>query len=235
LSLGAVALAHAEVSLSTITLDSVTTDSSNATADGTFADGWKWEFHFTVPAGETSFKMKFSDFTHGTDSVPASDARIFSEQSDHNSESNAIAGDSNDTMSLTGDLNSDAPDRQIVVVVEVSIPSGTPGGNYSASYDVDSEVPPDTQAPIIMLNGNATIGLFVGGTYTEQGATATDNVDGTDPVTIGGDTVTTAAPGTFHITYDAVDAAGNHAVQVIRTVNVIPGFLPPPCPPFCAN
>ncbi|WP_219930752.1 M14 family zinc carboxypeptidase, partial [Algibacter marinivivus] len=36
----------------------------------------------------------------------------------------------------------------------------------------------DTTAPVITLNGNALIDLNVGDVYTEQGATATDNLDG---------------------------------------------------------
>jgi|GEM_PF-1708552 len=79
---------------------------------------------------------------------------------------------------------------------------------------------PDTVPPIITLNGSSTVDLLVGDTYTELGATATDNVDGTDPVTISGDTVDTSTVGTYHVDYDAVDNAGNHAVEVVRTVNV---------------
>jgi hypothetical protein len=78
----------------------------------------------------------------------------------------------------------------------------------------------DTTAPIIALNGSATIDLSLGDTYAEQGATATDIVDGADTVTIAGATVDTSTIGTYVVTYDAVDAAGNHAVQVTRTVNV---------------
>lgn len=80
----------------------------------------------------------------------------------------------------------------------------------------------DTTAPVITLNGNATVNLIVGGTYTELGATATDTVDGTVAVIIAGDTVVTTSPATFHVTYDATDAAGNDATQVVRTVVVGP-------------
>ncbi|MCX6722388.1 MAG: DUF5011 domain-containing protein, partial [Candidatus Staskawiczbacteria bacterium] len=61
----------------------------------------------------------------------------------------------------------------------------------------------DTTAPVIALNGNATINLAVGDSYSELGATATDNIDSTGAVAIAGDTVSTLAPATFHITYDA--------------------------------
>jgi hypothetical protein len=78
----------------------------------------------------------------------------------------------------------------------------------------------DTTAPIITLNGDATMNLTVGDTYTEQGATTTDNIDANVAVTTGGDTVDTSVVGTYHVTYDAVDTAGNHAAEVIRTVNI---------------
>ncbi len=79
----------------------------------------------------------------------------------------------------------------------------------------------DTTAPVIALNGAATINLNVGDTYTEQGATATDNVDGniTANIVISG-TVNTAIAGTYSVNYNVNDAAGNAATQVTRTVIV---------------
>jgi hypothetical protein len=78
----------------------------------------------------------------------------------------------------------------------------------------------DTTKPVITLNGNAAINLVVGDTYTEEGATASDTVDTNVPVTIGGDTVNTAVPGIYTITYNATDDAGNAATQKTRSVTV---------------
>ena len=78
----------------------------------------------------------------------------------------------------------------------------------------------DVTAPVITLIGSASVSLSVGGTYSEQGATAFDDIDGSVPVTIGGDTVSTSVAGTYTVTYDAEDQAGNHAVQATRTVTV---------------
>jgi len=78
----------------------------------------------------------------------------------------------------------------------------------------------DITAPVITLVGSASVSLTVGDTYTEQGATAIDNIDGSVNVTIAGDTVATSTAGTYTVTYDAQDAAGNNAVQKTRTVTV---------------
>ncbi|WP_081988251.1 immunoglobulin-like domain-containing protein [Psychroserpens jangbogonensis] len=88
---------------------------------------------------------------------------------------------------------------------------------------------PDTEAPVISLNGASTLNLNVGETYSELGATATDNIDGnlTSSIIIGGDTVNTSLGGTYVVTYNVSDAAGNAASEVIRTVNVIPDTTAP--------
>ena len=78
----------------------------------------------------------------------------------------------------------------------------------------------DTTAPVITLTGDASITLEVGATYTEEGATATDNYDTSLTVVVGGDTVDTSTVGTYTVTYNVSDAAGNAATEVSRTVNV---------------
>ena len=60
----------------------------------------------------------------------------------------------------------------------------------------------------------------VGSVYVDAGATALDNYDGPVAVTVGG-SVNTAVVGSYTVTYDAVDAHGNHALQVTRIVNVV--------------
>ncbi|GAB4154156.1 MAG: hypothetical protein Tsb0033_01750 [Winogradskyella sp.] len=88
---------------------------------------------------------------------------------------------------------------------------------------------PDTEAPVITLNGASTIDLELGDTYTELGATATDNVDGnlTSSIIVGGDNVNTSLVGSYVVTYNVSDAAGNAATEVIRTVNVNPDVTAP--------
>ncbi|NDB96869.1 MAG: DUF5011 domain-containing protein, partial [Verrucomicrobia bacterium] len=62
--------------------------------------------------------------------------------------------------------------------------------------------------------------VYKGATFTDPGATVTDNVDATRTITGSGE-VNTAAVGIYTVTYTATDVAGNLAVPVTRTVNVV--------------
>jgi hypothetical protein len=81
---------------------------------------------------------------------------------------------------------------------------------------------PDETPPVITLSGAAEMWVEVGDSFTDPGATAYDAVDGSVPVVVGGDTVDTSTIGDYVITYNAVDAAGNDAVEKTRTVHVTP-------------
>lgn len=77
----------------------------------------------------------------------------------------------------------------------------------------------DTTAPTISLTGESALTVEHGTSYAEQGASATDNVDGTVTATPSG-TVDTMTLGTYTITYTATDAAGNESTAT-RTVDVV--------------
>jgi len=123
--------------------------SSTATADGTFAHGFKWVLHFVVPSNETSFQMKFSDFTTPSSSgtIPvASNVRYYSSQSSNaTSEGSAIVETNNNyggALTLTGDASLTTPGRQIDVTVETAVPTGTPTGVYSTIFGALSTTTP---------------------------------------------------------------------------------------------
>ena len=85
----------------------------------------------------------------------------------------------------------------------------------------------DTTVPVITLTGEATVTIEVGSTYTDAGATATDNYDGditSSIVTVNPVDATTV--GTYTLTYNVTDANGNVAVEVTRTVNVVDTTVP---------
>jgi len=82
--------------------------------------------------------------------------------------------------------------------------------------------PVDTTPPVITLLGDNPLELTVGDTYNEPGATANDNVDGdiSGNIVIDDSAVDTNTVGSYEVTYNVSDAAGNAATEVIRTVNV---------------
>ena len=124
---------------------------------------------------------------------------------------NMISVDDN-VASEAINLNVGANDIAIVVTAE----DGTTTKTYTVTI---TRAVADTTPPLIVLTGPDTVILTEDGTYTEQGATAEDDVDGTVDVTIGGNVIT-ETHGTYTVTYNAMDAAGNPATQVTRTVIV---------------
>lgn len=78
----------------------------------------------------------------------------------------------------------------------------------------------DDVPPVIILNGNASITVYLNAKYEEKGAKAEDEKDGdlTDKVSIDGK-VDTTKTGKYTITYRVSDNSGNEAKKV-RTVTV---------------
>lgn len=77
----------------------------------------------------------------------------------------------------------------------------------------------DSIAPVITLVGNAEVDLFINDTYTDAGATASDNADSSVTVTSSND-LDTSIVGVYTYTYDATDTSGNDATSVTRTITV---------------
>ena len=79
----------------------------------------------------------------------------------------------------------------------------------------------DAVAPVITLNGEATVNVPSGEAYSDAGAAAVDNIDGDISASIVvGNPVNTSVVGAYTVTYNVRDFAGNTAAQVTRTVNV---------------
>lgn len=96
------------------------------------------------------------------------------------------------------------------------------GGSQSNVATVTITVNPVNDAPVLSVNGAATVNIVVGDAYVEDGATADDAEDGdiSADVVIGGDAVDSDTAGTYVVTYDVTDSGGSAATQVTRTVNV---------------
>ncbi|WP_371193491.1 immunoglobulin-like domain-containing protein [Glaciecola sp. SC05] len=136
-----------------------------------------------------------------------------------------------DAYQEQGSSASDNIDGTVNVTVSGSVDTATVGsyvltytaadsaGNTSSvTRTIIVEAAPDTEAPVISLVGNAVITLTVGQTYTEQGATVTDNVD-TGLVAVISGTVDTSTLGSYTVTYTATDAANNQS-SITRSVVV---------------
>jgi hypothetical protein len=86
----------------------------------------------------------------------------------------------------------------------------------------------DTEAPVITLIGESPVSIDQDATYTDPGATATDNVDGDITANITATSnVDTSTVGTYTVTYTVSDAAGNAATPVVRTITVNPVEINP--------
>ncbi|MDG1955107.1 MAG: choice-of-anchor D domain-containing protein [Polaribacter sp.] len=127
-----------------------------------------------------------------------------------------------------------------ILRIPFNIPQNTNFGDYTVSFtnvfisgpsntNVGSEAlnigyinVNDNTPPVITLLGDANVTIEVGTSYTDAGATASDNYDGDLTgaiVTV--NNVDASTTGTYTVTYNVSDASGNDAVQVTRTVNVV--------------
>lgn len=88
---------------------------------------------------------------------------------------------------------------------------------------LESDFTEDVFAPLITLNGPSPVTVVVNTPYNDQGATANDNVDGdiSSNIVVNQSNVNTAAVGSYVVTYNVTDAAGNASCDVTRIVNVV--------------
>ncbi|OIP98814.1 MAG: hypothetical protein AUK35_09395 [Zetaproteobacteria bacterium CG2_30_46_52] len=127
--------------------------------------------------------------------------------------------DGTGSASVAGAVNTAIPSTYIVTY-DYTDAAGNVAGQVTRNVIVQ-----DTTAPVVTLTGSSDVYVEAGGTYTEQGATFADIVDGSG-VAVAAGTVNTAIPSTYVITYDYTDGAGNAAVQVTRNVVVRDTTLP---------
>ena len=145
---------------------------------------------------------------------------------------------SDNTAIISGTPTGQTGDYSYVVNWYSATSSFTLGGTITVvagsttSTSTTSSSTADTTPPVISLLGSSTINLTVGDTFTDPGATATDDVDGdiTSSITINGyvlpitqsysSEVDTSTAGTYTISFYVSDASGNAATVVQRTVIV---------------
>ena len=145
-----------------------------------------------------------------------------------------------DTYTDAGATATDTYDGDITSsIVTVSTVNTAIVGVYTVTYNVSdasgneaAEVTRtinvvDTTIPVITLLGVAGTSVAVGDTYTDAGATATDNYDGDiTSIIVTVSTVNTAIVGIYTVSYNVSDASGNAALEVIRDVVVVDTTIP---------
>ncbi|NOS67234.1 MAG: DUF5011 domain-containing protein [Candidatus Peribacteraceae bacterium] len=116
-----------------------------------------------------------------------------------------------------------------IVSYGVSDAAGNPA---TAQRTVSVVVVPDTTAPVITLLGGSDITVIAGDTFTDPGATALDDRDGTITanIVVTG-SVNTNIPDVYTLRYNVSDAAGNPATEVTRRITVVPRSVDPVPPP----
>ena len=144
----------------------------------------------------------------------------------------------NATLEATGPLTQISPPSIIEIFLDSLFsdhPNGLPVGNnfkvtWNANDTSGNNADPtshfvnvtDSTPPILMLNNSTMniIGTLGNFTYVEEGATATDSVDGTVNVSISSD-VDNYKSGNYTVTYTATDDSGNIA-NTNRTITINP-------------
>ncbi|MBT3470419.1 MAG: DUF5011 domain-containing protein, partial [Opitutae bacterium] len=108
------------------------------------------------------------------------------------------------------------------ILLGKEIGSGGFGNGNAYASEILVVVPADTTRPTITLHGQASVTLTVGDVFTDAGATAMDDADGdlTANLVVTGLDIDTNVEGSYTIRYNVVDAAGNAAIEVSRTVVV---------------
>ena len=103
-------------------------------------------------------------------------------------------------------------------------------GYTSVGYSLNANniLVPLAIKPVISLVGQSEVSLELGTAYTDAGATATDNIDGdiTDSIEVVNN-VDINTVGTYSVTYNVRDTAGNSADEVTRVVNITPDVTKP--------
>jgi len=142
-----------------------------------------------------------------------------------------------DSYSDEGAIANDNKDGDITQnIVTLSMVDTSKVGIYTVKYNVNDEAgnvayemirdvivkgTGDNMAPILTLNGAQIINVKTDSTYSDAGATASDNRDGdiSSDIEVIND-VDTATIGTYTVTYNVSDAHGNKANELVRTVKV---------------
>jgi hypothetical protein len=153
------------------------------------------------------------------DSSDSSDAHSYSLVAGAGGLDNAAFNISGNSLRASGTLDYESKNSYSVRVRSTDLGGNTFEKVFVVSVTDVNETPSDTTPPVIELNGATSVSVAWGGSYNDSGASVLDNVDASRTI-FGIGSVNTSKPGVYTITFDATDAAGNAATQVVRTVTV---------------
>ena len=127
-----------------LAVTSVTATQTSATADGSFANGWKYVFHITVPNNESHLAMKFGNWFNSLASstlLVGGNMQISSAQSSNPGPISISAANTYSTpvLNMVTDLDPAMAGRQVDVEVDVKIPVGSTNGAYTTTYGVQTQ------------------------------------------------------------------------------------------------
>ncbi len=202
-----------------ITADIVTINPVNTAVPGVYIVTYNVSDAAGNDAVEVTREVTVSDTTIPVITLTG-DATVTVEAGTTYSDLGAMASDSFDG-DITADIVTINPVNTAVPGV-YTVTYNVSDATGNAATEVTREVTVvDTTLPIITLIGYNPIEIAQGEVYIDAGATAFDSLDGDITANIVVvDPVDTSVEGTYTITYNVMDAAGNVAAEVTRTVNV---------------
>lgn len=122
----------------------VTPIKTSGIASNTYEEGWKYMFHVTAPSSETNLSMKFDNWLGVLASSTISaggNMRISSAQADNGGAHILITSAnaySTPALHMNSDMDLSQAGRQVNVLVEVKIPTGTPNTSYTTNFGVQT-------------------------------------------------------------------------------------------------
>jgi hypothetical protein len=114
--------------------------------------------------------------------------------------------------------------RRWMLCISLTMLASACNNGKDTDTDTDDTDVVDTTAPVITVVGDNPTIIAEGDTFTDPGATATDDIDGDVEVTATSD-VDADRDGTYTVTYTATDAAGNTATATREVIVEFGGQL----------
>jgi outer membrane protein OmpA-like peptidoglycan-associated protein len=125
------------------------------------------------------------------------------------------------TVKVTGEVDSKTPGEYELVYTATDAAGNTSTQTRKVIVEEKMKevaiVAPDKSAPTIVLNGDSVVKVEAGSNFTDQGAKASDGIDGDVKVTVSGN-VDSKTQGEYTLTYTALDAAGNKATATRKVI-----------------